>query len=61
MGSGPGRRSWFPWFADRAVMAFLTQRPCYGPEEALPSWDTREPHFRFQYFPFYSASSPLHA
>lgn len=54
---GPGDDLDFPGAPSGLWVAFLTQRPFCGPEEALPSWDTREPHFGFQYFPFYSPSS----
>lgn len=48
---GPGDSRGFPGGPSGLWMAFLTQRPFYGPDEALPRWDTREPHFRFQYIP----------
>lgn len=54
---GPGDDLDFPGAPSGLWVAFLTQRPFCDPEEALPSWDTREPHFGFQYFPFYSPSS----
>lgn len=44
---GPGDGCGFPGGLSGLWLPFLTQRPFYGPEEALPNWDTRKPHFRF--------------
>ena len=41
-------------------MAFLTQRSFTALKKAFPSRDTRQPHFRLRYIPFFSPSSPVH-
>lgn len=41
---GPGDGLGFLGAPSGLWLAFLTQRHFYGPEEALPSWDTRETH-----------------
>lgn len=59
MGCGPRKRPWFPWCSLRAVDGLPDPEIFYGSEEVLPSWDTREPHFRSQYIPFYCPPSPV--